>query len=77
MKICFVNEMREMDRRAIEEFGIPQEILMENAGEAAYFKILQNTGIKKKNFVFFCGAGNNGGDALVTARKVHSNGGNA
>jgi len=76
MKICFVNEMREMDRRAIEEFGIPQEILMENAGEAAYFKILQNTGIKKKNFVFFCGAGNNGGDALVTARKVHSNGGN-
>jgi len=75
MKICFVNEMREMDRQAIDEYGIPQEILMENAGDAAYFKILENIGIKNKNFVFFCGTGNNGGDALVTARKIHSNNG--
>jgi len=75
MKICRVEEMRQMDQRAISEYGMPQAILMENAGQAVYFTILNNFGIKDKNFVFFCGAGNNGGDGLVVARKIHSNGG--
>jgi hydroxyethylthiazole kinase-like uncharacterized protein yjeF len=75
MKICSVNEMRNLDRRAIEEYGITQEILMENAGQAAYFTILKEFGIKNRHFVIFCGAGNNGGDGLVVARKIYSNGG--
>jgi len=75
MKISRVNEMRNMDHRAIEEFGITQEILMENAGQAAYFSILKEFGIKNKNFVAFCGVGHNGGDGLVVARKIYSNGG--
>jgi len=75
MKISHVNEMRNLDRRAIEEYGIAQEILMENAGQAAYFTILKEFGVKNKNFVFFCGVGNNGGDGLVVARKIYSNGG--
>jgi hydroxyethylthiazole kinase-like uncharacterized protein yjeF len=75
MKISRVNEMRDLDRRAIEEFGITQELLMENAGQAAYFMILNEFGIENKDFVIFCGAGNNGGDGLVVARKIHSNGG--
>lgn len=62
MKISRVNEMRNLDRRAIEEYGITQEILMENAGQASYFTILKEFGVKNKNFVFFCGVGNNGGD---------------
>ena len=41
MKISRSNEMRNLDRRAIEEYGIPQEILMENAGLAGYFTILK------------------------------------
>ena len=75
MKISHVNEMRDMDHRAIEEYGITQEILMENAGQASYFTILKEFGVKNKNFVFFCGVGNNGGDGLVVARKIYSNGG--
>ena len=75
MKISRVNEMREMDRRAIEEYGIVQELLMENAGQAAYFAILKEFGIKNKKFVIFCGSGHNGGDGLVVTRKIYSNGG--
>ncbi len=75
MKISRVNEMRNLDRQAIEEYGITQEILMENAGQAAYFTILKEFGIKNKNFVTFCGVGHNGGDGLVVTRKIYSNGG--
>ena len=75
MKISHVNEMRDMDRRAIEEYGIAQEILMENAGLAAYYTILKEFGIKNKTFVTFCGVGHNGGDGLVVTRKIYSNGG--
>jgi len=75
MKISTVEQMRNLDKRAIENFGIPQEFLMENAGEAVYFVILQEQGIQNKTFTVFCGMGNNGGDGLVVARKIHSTGG--
>ncbi|MCK4787684.1 MAG: NAD(P)H-hydrate dehydratase [Desulfobacteraceae bacterium] len=75
MKVSRVSEMRGLDRTAIEEFGIKDELLMENAGEAVYFIILNEFGIKDKKFVVLCGVGNNGGDGFVIARKVHSNGG--
>jgi hydroxyethylthiazole kinase-like uncharacterized protein yjeF len=75
MKISTVEQMRNLDKSAIENFGIPQEFLMENAGEAVYFVILQEHGIQNKTFSVFCGMGNNGGDGLVVARKIHSTGG--
>jgi hydroxyethylthiazole kinase-like uncharacterized protein yjeF len=75
MKICRVNEVRELDRRAVQEFSIREELLMENAG-LAVFSVLQNmVSIEKNKFVVFCGVGNNGGDGFVIARKIHSDGG--
>ncbi len=75
MKISNVTEMRELDRTAIETYGIPEELLMENAGDALYFVILNKMGISGRRFAVFCGIGNNGGDGFVVARKLHSNGG--
>ncbi|MGA2671460.1 MAG: NAD(P)H-hydrate dehydratase [Dehalococcoidia bacterium] len=75
MKVAKVGEMKDLDRRATEEFGISEGLLMENAGEAVYFVMLQELGIKGNKFVVFCGGGNNGGDGLVVARKIHSSGG--
>ena len=76
MKISHVQEMRDADASAISEYGITQEILMENAGQAAFFAIQQSMEIKHKSILLFCGVGNNGGDGLVMARKLHSNGAN-
>ena len=75
MKVARVDEMRDLDRRATEEFGISEDLLMENAGQAVYFVMLQELGIKDNKFAVFCGGGNNGGDGLVVVRKIHSSGG--
>jgi yjeF N-terminal region len=74
MKVSSVEEMKNMDKQAMEKFGIPDSILMENAGQAAYFVILKEFGIDRKKFIVLCGTGNNGGDGLVVARKLHSMG---
>lgn len=75
MKVSRVGQMRELDQRAVQQYGISEALLMENAGQAAYFTVLQELGVKGRNFVLFCGVGNNGGDGLVVARKLYSNGG--
>jgi ADP-dependent NAD(P)H-hydrate dehydratase / NAD(P)H-hydrate epimerase len=75
MKVASVYEMRSMDRAAITEYGIPEMLLMENAGLASYSVIEQELGVRGKSFVIFCGLGNNGGDGFVLARKIHSGGG--
>lgn len=75
MKVSQVDQMRAMDHAAIEEYGIPEEILMENAGHAA-FTVLEKMGpIQSRRFMIFCGLGNNGGDGFVVARKIHAAGG--
>jgi NAD(P)H-hydrate epimerase len=75
MKVAMVAQMRNLDRTAIEKYGISGPILMENAGEAAYYLIAAETGgVAGLHFVVLCGGGHNGGDGLVVARKLHSMG---
>src|SRR5262249_41301464 len=59
-------QARELDRRAIEEFGIPGIVLMENAGRGMA-ELLVQLGINGR-VVICCGKGNNGGDGFVIAR---------
>lgn len=77
MKVSSVDEMRSLDREAQEKYSISEEILMENAGEAACRVIAEEIGIQGRTFAILCGAGNNGGDGLVVARKILSLGGSA
>jgi len=75
MKVASVAEMRQLDTRAVDEFGISTQVLMQNAGDAVYSVINQELGVANKKFLVLCGSGNNGGDGCVVARKLHSSGG--
>ncbi|MEO1132068.1 MAG: NAD(P)H-hydrate dehydratase [Cyanobacteria bacterium J06639_1] len=77
MKISRVAEMQQMDRTAIDRLGIPEVVLMENAGHAVVNVLQSEFGIADREFVILCGTGNNGGDGLVVARKILSAGGRA
>jgi len=65
-------QTRELDRLAIEEFGLSSNILMERAGEAA-FRLLQTRWPDVRRIAVLCGTGNNGGDGFVLARLAHEN----
>jgi len=75
MKVSNVSQMRRLDQTAIETYGIADELLMENAGLAVFEVLRDRIGIRKKRFLIFSGAGNNGGDGFVVARKIHAGGG--
>jgi NAD(P)H-hydrate epimerase len=60
-------QVRELDRIAIEEFGIPGERLMEHAGAAA-FALLRERWPAARDVTVVVGTGNNGGDGFVVAR---------
>ncbi len=66
-------QVREMDRIAIEELGIPGRILMDRAG-AAVFQALQMQWPELSRLAVVCGAGNNGGDGYVIARLAREAG---
>jgi NAD(P)H-hydrate epimerase len=77
MKVSTVLQMRAMDRAAIDQYGIIEDLLMENAGHAAFSVLQRMAPVAGRRFVLLCGLGNNGGDGLVMARKIHSAGGRA
>src|SRR5438132_364901 len=61
--------VRELDRRAIEEFGIPGIVLMENAGRGAA-EIIWKLNPYRERIAIVCGRGNNSGDGFVIARHL-------
>lgn len=63
-------EVREIDRRAIEELGLPGIVLMENAGRNA--AALLHDRAPAARVAIVCGKGNNAGDGFVVARHLHN-----
>ncbi|HMO35126.1 MAG TPA: NAD(P)H-hydrate epimerase [Gemmatales bacterium] len=62
-------QVREIDRQAIEVLGIPGVVLMENAGRSV-FEVLQSLPYDDPIHII-CGKGNNGGDGYVVARHLY------
>ena len=78
MKLANTEELRLLDRQAMEEGGMPGILLMEQAGKAvadvavAYRENVQKQRGDYANAVVVCGKGNNGGDGLVAARWLYN-----
>ncbi len=66
-------EMREIDRRAIEEHGIPVDLLMQNAGRRVAEVVAERVS-PACPVVAVCGKGSNGGDGFVAARLLADRG---
>lgn len=81
VRLSTAAQMKEMDRRAIEERGIPSPVLMERAArhvaeEAVRFLERENGSCGRRPYraAVFCGPGNNGGDGAAAARFLAERG---
>ena len=81
MRLSTAAQMKEMDRRVIEERGIPSPVLMERAArhvaeEAVRFLERENGSCGRRPYraAVFCGPGNNGGDGAAAARFLAERG---
>ncbi len=75
MKVATAQEVRELDRAAIEDLGIPGVVLMENAGIHVVRVIKEHyPDVRNKRMLIVCGKGNNGGDGFVVARHFYNQG---
>ena len=75
MRILTGAQMREADRRTINDIGIPSIVLMENAGHqvvAAMEFMFED--LESRRVAVLCGRGNNGGDGFVIARILWQQG---
>ena len=65
-------QMQVLDRRTIEEAGVPGTTLMERAGAGVVACLQRQLGqLRGKTVTILCGKGNNGGDGFVVARLLH------
>ena len=75
MKIATAQQMRNIDRRAIREFGLSGTVLMENAATAVMAEMDKFFGgLAGSRIGILCGKGNNGGDGLALARRLRVRG---
>jgi hydroxyethylthiazole kinase-like uncharacterized protein yjeF len=70
MLVCTAEQMRELDRCTIEDYGVAGVVLMEVAGRAVADTICRVSDVGAGRVVIFCGGGNNGGDGFVIARHL-------
>lgn len=65
-------QMKEADRKTIEEVGLPGPVLMENAARGCFEVIhaLFEGDVSGRSMLVLCGGGNNGGDGLAIARHA-------
>jgi hydroxyethylthiazole kinase-like uncharacterized protein yjeF len=73
MKVVSAHTMQEIDKQAIEEFGIPGLSLMESAGQSCVDAIISEFG-PAGSAAIIAGKGNNGGDGYVIARLLRQTG---
>jgi hydroxyethylthiazole kinase-like uncharacterized protein yjeF len=74
-RLVTAGQMRELDRRAIAECGIPGLTLMENAGRAVVEFMENHLGdLAGTQPLVVCGKGNNGGDGFVVTRLLLAKG---
>jgi ADP-dependent NAD(P)H-hydrate dehydratase / NAD(P)H-hydrate epimerase len=75
MRILNAAQMREADRRTIDDIGIPSLVLMENAGRQVVAAIeAVHSDLVERKVAVLCGRGNNGGDGFVVARTMMQRG---
>src|SRR5207253_8571415 len=75
MRVLNSAQMREADRRTIEDIGIPSLVLMENAGRQAVAAMeAVYSDLSERQVAVLCGRGNNGGDGFVVARTLAQRG---
>ncbi len=75
MVLVTADEMQEIDRQAIESFGIPGKQLMENAGRGASAMLSRHfSDLESRSIGIAAGKGNNGGDGFVIARTLAQQG---
>ena len=65
-------QMIEVDRIMMEDYNIPVELMMENAGLALARIAAKYLDSAEKSIGIVVGSGNNGGGGLVAARRLHS-----
>jgi NAD(P)H-hydrate epimerase len=69
MRILTAESMSQVDRVAIEDYGIPSLVLMENAALGLVDAVAESYP-EARSVSIFCGPGNNGGDGLALARHL-------
>ncbi len=74
MWITTADQMRLIDRIAMEQYSIPGVVLMENAGRKVAEEVSRLPGEEVTRVVLFAGKGNNGGDVMVAARHLYNRG---
>ena len=75
MRLAAAAEMRDIDRLATEQYGLPGLVLMENAGSAVARETEKHLGeLAKCKICILAGKGNNGGDGFVAARHLVNGG---